>query len=315
MISSGVSPRVGPAGQHVREVLRERHDAVRDVGARLFLRLREMHRPDEAPLRSLGRVTVLRGDLVPRLPVRADRVEALLRRRRDREQAGAVLARGLGAGRRDRRRDRDLDVRFAVRLQLQARVLQREPVGLLRDGLAAQQRHDHVERLVHARALLVGGDAEHVRVGGELARTAAEHGAAAREVVEQHEAIREHQRLVVGERVHAAAEPDVLRARRRGRDEHLGRRDDLVAARVVFADPHLVEAEAVEVLDQIEVAFERERRVLPGRVERGHEESEAHAAIRLRALTARSTCAPESAPAGRDGMLTARGARRRGRDV
>ena len=55
-------------------------------------------------------------------------------------------------------------------LQLQARVLQREPVGLRRDGLAAEQRHDHVERLVHARALHVGGDAEHVRVGRELAR-------------------------------------------------------------------------------------------------------------------------------------------------
>ena len=127
---------------------------------------------------------------------------------------------------------------------------------------------------------VVGGDAEHVRVGGELARAAAEHRATAGEVVEQHEAIGEHQRVVVGERVHAAAEPDVLRARGRGRDEHLGRRDDLVAARVVLADPHLVEAEAVEVLDQVEVAFERERRVLPGRVERGHEESEAHAAIR-----------------------------------
>ena len=73
------------------------------------------------------------------------------------------------------------------------------------------------------------------------------------------------------------------------RDEHLGRRDDLVAARVVLADPHLVEAEAVEMLDQVEVALERERRVLPGRVERGHEESEAHARHSTRNLTARST--------------------------
>ena len=150
----------------------------------------------------------------------------------------------------------------------------------LRHGLAAEQRHDRVERLVHARALHVGGDAEHVRVGGELSGPATEHGAPAREVVEQHEAIREHQRVVVGERVHAAAEPDVLGAGRGRGDEHLGRRDDLEAARVVLADPDLVEAEAVEVLDQVEVALECERRVLPGRVERGHEESEAHAAIR-----------------------------------
>ena len=54
------------------------------------------------------------------------------------------------------------------------------------------KRHDRVERLVHARPLRVGRDAEHVRVGRELARAAAEHGAAAREVVEQHEAVGEH---------------------------------------------------------------------------------------------------------------------------
>jgi hypothetical protein len=34
--------------------------------------------------------------------------------------------------------------------------------------------------------------------------------------------------------------------------------------------------------DQVEVAFERERRVLARRVERGHEESEAHPRIRSR---------------------------------
>ena len=161
------------------------------------------------------------------------------------------LPAALRARRRDRRRDGDFEVRFAVRRQLQPRVLQREPVGLHRDGLAAQQRHDRVERLVHARALRVGGDAEHVRVGRELARTAAEHGAATREVVEQHEPVGEHQRVVVRERVHAAAEAEVLRARGGRGDEHLGRRDDLVAAGVVLADPRLVEAEAVEVLEQL----------------------------------------------------------------
>ena len=125
-------------GQHVREVLRERHDAVLDVLARLLARLGEVHRPDEPPLRAVGACAVLVGDLVPRLPVRADRVEALLRRRRDREQAESVLARGLGAGRRDRRRDRDLEVRLAVRAAAASRAsCEREPVGLHRDGLAA----------------------------------------------------------------------------------------------------------------------------------------------------------------------------------
>ena len=181
-----------------------------------------MHRADESPFAAVGGVTVLRRNLVPGLPVRADRVEALLGRRRDREQPGAVLARGPRAGRRDRRRNRDLQHRLAVRLQLQARVLQREPVGLHRDDLAAQERHDRVECFVHARALHVGGNAEHVRVRRQLARSAAEHHAAAREVVEQDEAVGEQQRMVIGQRVDAAAEAQVLRALRGGRDEHLG---------------------------------------------------------------------------------------------
>ena len=45
----------------------------------------------------------------------------------------------------------------------------------------------------------------------------AEHRAAAGEVVEQHHAVGEHQRVVVRERAHAGAEPDVLRALGRDR--------------------------------------------------------------------------------------------------
>ena len=54
-----------------------------------------------------------------------------------------------------------------------------------------------------------------------------------------------------------------------------GRGDDLAARRVVLADPGLVVAELVEVHDQVEVALQRQRRVLAGRVERRHEDSEA----------------------------------------
>ena len=107
--------------------------------------------------------------------------------------------------------------------------------------------------------------------------SAPEHRAAAGEMVEQHEAVCEQQRMVVGQRVHTAAETQVLRAGGGGRDEYLGRRDDLVAAGVVLADPRLVEAERIEVLEQLEVALESKRRVLPGRVERCHEEAESHA--------------------------------------
>jgi len=44
---------------------------------------------------------------------------------------------------------------------------------------------------------------------------------------------------------------------------------------VVLADPGLVVAEPVEVLDELEVALQRQRRVLPGGVEGGQEGSEA----------------------------------------
>ena len=58
-------------------------------------------------------------------------------------------------------------------------------------------------------------------------------------------------------------------------DEDLGGSDDLGPRRVVLADPGLIPAEPVEMLDQLEVAFERQRRVLPRLVERRHEDPEA----------------------------------------
>ncbi len=64
-----------------------------------------------------------------------------------------------------------------------------------------------------------------------------------------------------------------------GRDEDLGRGDDLVAGRVVLAEPGFVEAELVEMLNELEVALERERRVLTYRVERGQEDPELQSAV------------------------------------
>ena len=102
----------------------------------------------------------------------------------------------------------------------------------------------------------------------------ADHDAAPGQVVEQHHAVGQHERVVVGQRRHAGAQPDVLGALRRGGDEDLGRGDDLVAGRVVLAEPGLVEAERVEMLDQLQVALEGQRRVLAHRVERGQEDAE-----------------------------------------
>jgi hypothetical protein len=60
-----------------------------------------------------------------------------------------------------------------------------------------------------------------------------------------------------------------------GGDEELGRCDDLVAARVVLADPRLVVAQLVHPLDERHVARQGARGVLVDRVEGGDEGAEA----------------------------------------
>jgi hypothetical protein len=104
-------------------------------------------------------------------------------------------------------------------------------------------------------------------------------------VVEQHHPVGQQQRVVVGERAHPGAEPDVGRAGGGVGDEDLGRGDDLVAGRVVLADPGLVVAEPVEVLDPGQVVVEGERRVLPDRVEGGEEDPEAQRPVHGRLPT------------------------------
>ena len=49
----------------------------------------------------------------------------------------------------------------------------------------------------------------------------------------------------------------------------------------MLAEPGLVEAERVQVLDELQVALERQRRVLAHRVERGQEDAEPEAAVRV----------------------------------
>ena len=100
------------------------------------------------------------------------------------------------------------------------------------------------------------------RVVDERARPDAEHGAPARHVVELHHAAGDRERVVVGQRDDAGAEPDVARALGGGGDEHLGAGDDLEAGRVVLADPGLVVVEPVEMDQQLHVALERQQRVL-----------------------------------------------------
>ena len=89
-----------------------------------------------------------------------------------------------------------------------------------------------------------------------------EHEPATSEMVEQHGTLGDHVRVVVRHADDAGAQLDVASALRRGGDEDLRAGDDLAAGGVMLADPGLVVTELVEVHDQIEVALQRQRRVL-----------------------------------------------------
>ena len=180
---------------------------------------------------------------------------------------------------------------LGVGADLQPAVADREPVGLAGDRLvAAQQREDRLERLLHHAALVHRVDAHDVGVGGQRARSGAEDEPATGEVVEQHQPVGHQPRVVVRERDHARPQLDVLGPLGSGGDEDLGAGDDLVAPGVVLAEPDLVVAEPVESDDAVEVVLERQGRVLADRVERGEEGAEAqrpgrgHAVHRPRVL-------------------------------
>jgi hypothetical protein len=59
---------------------------------------------------------------------------------------------------------------------------------------------------------------------------------------------------------------------------------------MVFTDPRLVVPHLVETLDQLEVAVERERRVLVGTVKRGEEDPESHLLLPWSAASRDPSC-------------------------
>jgi hypothetical protein len=94
------------------------------------------------------------------------------------------------------------------------------------------------------------------------------------EVIQHHQPVGDPQRVVVRERDDARAKANPLRSLRRRGDEDLRRRDDFASGRVVLTDPRFVEAQGVEVLDELEIALQCQRRVGARAVERGDEVSE-----------------------------------------
>jgi hypothetical protein len=147
------------------------------------------------------------------------------------------------------------------------------PLGLLGHPFAGHEPQDHVQSLGHAVPLLERVDAHHQGVALEQARASTEHDAAAGLVIELDHAVRDHQRVVVGQRHDAETEFQMLRALRGRGDEELRRRDQLEAAGMMLADPRLGESELVDPLHQLEVAMDEIGGVLVDGVMRAEKDS------------------------------------------
>jgi hypothetical protein len=98
-------------------------------------------------------------------------------------------------------------------------------------------------------------------------------------IVELDDAVRHHQRVVVGQRDDPGAETDPAGALSSGGDEQLGLAIDLVAAGMVLADPRLGVVVLVEPLHELEIALHAKQRVLVVGMERRQEHSRAKGAI------------------------------------
>jgi hypothetical protein len=161
---------------------------------------------------------------------------------------------------------------------------QHADAGLFGHHAAGHQLDDDVERLVEHAPLLGRLDPDLDRVVDQRARSDAEHGAAARHVVELHHAAGERERVVIGQRDDAGAEPDVAGALRRAGDEHFRAGDDLEAAGMMLADPGLVIIQPVEVDQKLHIAVETEQRIFVERMKRG----EKYAGLQISVLHGRA---------------------------
>jgi len=73
--------------------------------------------------------------------------------------------------------------------------------------------------------------------------------------------VRNRQRIVIGQGNNTRPQANALRPLRRRRDKKLGRGNNLIARRMVLADPRLVVAQPVQMLHQLEIAVDAQRGV------------------------------------------------------
>src|ERR1700733_2611739 len=145
---------------------------------------------------------------------------------------------------------------------MQARVDQFPAFVLEIDRLVAfEQSHDHAEALFEQPPCVGLFDADHRPVGRQRAGSDAKHDAPAREMVEQDYALGDPKRIMIREADDAGAKLNVARPFRSHGHEDFGRSADLRSRRMMFAEPRFVIAAAIEPLDELKIALERERRI------------------------------------------------------
>ena len=135
--------------------------------------------------------------------------------------------------------------------------------------------HEDVGVLFERSPLLLDLDADHLRVARQRARSETEHEPPTGQVVQEDRTISYPQRVVVRQRQHTGAKLDMASLGRAVCDEDHRVGDDLRPRGVVLTDPGFLEAETIEVLDDLKIALVGADRILSGkRVEWGHENTE-----------------------------------------
>ena len=139
-----------------------------------------------------------------------------------------------------------------------------------------EQLLDDVQRLVHARRAFVLVELEEAAIADQTSATEAVDQPPMSQVVEEGQPLGDHERVVVGQVDGAGAETDAVRQRRGLGDEQIRCGNVLVRSGVVFADPHLVEAEPFGQDDLLQFEVVGQRPVRPWKRFRHQEQTETH---------------------------------------
>ena len=124
-------------------------------------------------------------------------------------------------------------------------------------------------------------------VADQQPRPCPEDHTAHRQLVQLRDAVRDHQRVVIGQRDDAGAELDPARTLRRRRDHDLRRGADLIATGMMLTVPIFFEAELVGPFGQLQIALEAQRRTFIQRMERRHKDADTEWTVAQLTLAAR----------------------------